>query len=74
MRWDQKHLRVLHVGIEVEWYMESLCMIPEDMMAAGDRNGRMKAGLNMEVHMNSVHDEAVDTNIDLLLQASQHCS
>ena len=49
-------------------------MIPEDMMAAGDRNGRMKAGLNMEAHMNSVPDEAVDMSIDLLLQASQHHS
>lgn len=50
--------------------MESWCMIPEDMMVAGDRNDRTKAGLNMEVHMNLVPDEAVDMNIDLLVQSN----
>ena len=49
-------------------------MIPQDMTAAGDRNGRKKVGLNRELHMSLVQDEVVDMNTDLLTQANQHCS
>jgi hypothetical protein len=74
MRCDRKDRKILHADIAIEEHKESLYMMPEDMMAAGDRNGRMKVGLNKEAHMNLGPDEVVDMNIDLLLQANQYYS